>query len=167
MSVRSETNGWTAGRLAWLFAGSCALAMGTAGALLPILPTTPFVILAAFCFGKSAQSFQHKLEQSYAFGPIIADWRENGAIAWRYNIVSIVMMTGAIVPGFVIGFSALVIAIQMILVAGAAFYILTRPNGRSFTSSVTNAGAVALIDQFGSTLPTTMQQIPESSNKTY
>lgn len=164
MPIGTRTIGWTTGRLAWLFAGFFALAIGAIGALLPILPTTPFVILAAFCFGKSAPSFQRKLEQSHAFGPVIVDWRANGAITKRYKIVSVAMMAGVIALSIVTGFSTIVIAIQMVLVVAASSFILTRPNGRPSTSTATRAGHADLRDQFGSIFLTADTRTPKSSD---
>ena len=82
---------WTAQK-AWFALGVVALLLGLIGALLPLLPTTPFVILAAFSFSKSSPRFESVLVRNAIFGPIIVDWREKGAIAPRYKALAVGMM---------------------------------------------------------------------------
>ncbi|MEO0910989.1 MAG: YbaN family protein, partial [Pseudomonadota bacterium] len=69
-----------------------SLILGAIGIVLPFLPTTPFVILAAFAFGKSIPKVQHWLEESSIFGPAIKDWNNNGAVAPKYKIIEIAMI---------------------------------------------------------------------------
>ncbi|MGD1888708.1 MAG: YbaN family protein [Cohaesibacteraceae bacterium] len=116
-------------RIFWLLLGGLALALGGIGVVLPVLPTTPFVILAAFAFGKSSPRLQAWLQDSRVFGPIIADWRENGAIAPRYKATSLVMMGGVIILSLFMAVPAIVLIIQAVAVTGGAAFILTRPNG--------------------------------------
>lgn len=115
-------------RLGWIALGSVALALGAVGILLPVLPTTPFVILAAFAFARSAPSLQARLERSRTFGPVIADWRASGAIAPRYKCFALAMMTGALLLSTVLAMPATVLAIQAACMAAAALFILTRPS---------------------------------------
>lgn len=51
------------------------------GALLPVMPTTVFVILAAYCFARSSPKLERRLLEHPRFGPHIARWRERGAIS--------------------------------------------------------------------------------------
>lgn len=65
----------------YLAAGWLALALGAVGVALPLLPTVPFVILAAFCFARSSPKLEAWLIANPTFGPHIVAWRENGAIS--------------------------------------------------------------------------------------
>jgi uncharacterized protein len=114
-------------RAAWFGVGAVALALGALGAILPVLPTTPFVILAAIAFGKSSPQLQALLEDSRLFGPVIADWRENGAIATRYKVVAIGMMVCVFGASLVLSVPLWVLVIQAVCLTGAAIFILSRP----------------------------------------
>ncbi|MEM8591704.1 MAG: YbaN family protein [Pseudomonadota bacterium] len=113
----------------WIVFGALALLLGAIGVVLPVLPTTPFVILAAFAFAKGSPRLARMLEEHRVFGPIIEDWRAHGAIAPRYKLIAMVMMGGALILSFALGVPRWVLGVQVVCIAGAATYILTRPNG--------------------------------------
>jgi uncharacterized membrane protein YbaN (DUF454 family) len=70
-------------RTLYLVGGFAALALGALGVVLPLLPTVPFMILAAFCFARSSPRFEAMLLDNSTFGPHIMRWRSNGAISRR------------------------------------------------------------------------------------
>ncbi len=70
-------------RVLWLLAGLASLAAGIVGIFLPLLPTTPFVLLAAFCFSRGSTRCEHWLLNHRLFGPMVRDWRERHAIPLR------------------------------------------------------------------------------------
>lgn len=122
----------TALRVFWFSIGALALLLGVVGVVLPVLPTTPFVILAAFAFGRSSPALQRRLEESRTFGPMIADWRAHGAIAPRYKAMALTMMAAALGLSVAMGLALHLLAIQAACIAAAATFILTRPNGPQF-----------------------------------
>lgn len=115
-------------RAPWFVAGCVALALGALGVILPLLPTTAFVILAAFCFGKASPRVESWLLNSKLFGPMIADWRARGAIAPRYKVIALTVMVGVLVLSVWLGVSGVVLAVQACAIAAAGAFILTRPN---------------------------------------
>ena len=70
-------------RTFYLAGGFVALALGAIGVVLPLLPTVPFVILAAFCFARSSPRLEAKLLAHPAFGPHIVNWRDRRAVTRR------------------------------------------------------------------------------------
>jgi uncharacterized membrane protein YbaN (DUF454 family) len=81
-------------RSVYLVAGFGALILAVAGVLLPILPTTPFVLLAAACFARSSKHFHQKLLAHSIAGPIIRDWVQYRSIRrqvkrWVYFLLAL------------------------------------------------------------------------------
>jgi uncharacterized membrane protein YbaN (DUF454 family) len=70
-------------RQLYLSAGLLAVALGTIGIFLPLLPTVPFMILAAFCFARSSPALEARLMAHPRFGHHLVAWREKGVISRR------------------------------------------------------------------------------------
>lgn len=68
-------------RLLYLALGFASLALGAAGAVLPLLPTVPFVLLAAWCFSRSSPRLERWLIEHRRFGPHIHVWRRERAVS--------------------------------------------------------------------------------------
>ena len=79
-------------RLLWGGAGVLALVTGVVGIFLPLLPTTPFVLLAAFCFSRASSRCERWLIEHRRFGPMVRDWRANRAIPLRAKQLAWAMM---------------------------------------------------------------------------
>lgn len=73
-------------------AGALALAIGLVGIVLPLLPTTPFVLLAAFCFTRGNRRWEIWLLRHRRFGPMLRAWRARRAIPWRAKLLAWSMM---------------------------------------------------------------------------
>jgi uncharacterized membrane protein YbaN (DUF454 family) len=73
-------------------AGLAALATGVIGLFVPLLPTTPLVLLAAFCFSRSSPRLERWLLEHRRFGPMIIDWRTHRAIPLRAKQTAWAMM---------------------------------------------------------------------------
>jgi uncharacterized membrane protein YbaN (DUF454 family) len=79
-------------RALYLVLGCMFVALGIAGALLPVLPTTPFMLLAAACFARASTRFYNWLLNTRAFGPLILEWREHHSIPYRTKLLAIGLM---------------------------------------------------------------------------
>lgn len=79
--------------MGFLILGSLALALGVIGIFLPLLPTTPFVLLAAACYARGSRRFHQWLLVNRTFGPIIAEWERHRSIPYRTKITAIVLMS--------------------------------------------------------------------------
>lgn len=77
----------------YLALGFVSLVLGMIGVFLPVLPTTPFILLAAFCFSKSSERWHQWLLENPVFGPMIRDWNHSGVIRRPAKILASVMMT--------------------------------------------------------------------------
>jgi uncharacterized membrane protein YbaN (DUF454 family) len=84
--------------LAGLFFGLAVL-----GAILPLLPTTPFLLLTSFLLVRSSPSLNDKLLRSRAFGPLLEDWHRHGGIRPRVKVISIVVSLSAVTLSAIYG----------------------------------------------------------------
>lgn len=115
-------------RYIYLILGWIAVALGLIGVLLPVLPTTPFMILAAFLFTKGSPKARAWLIDHAHFGPHIQNWEASGAIAPRAKRAAVLAMSGVLLVSLVLGLTGWVIAVQAVCMGGAAAFILTRPD---------------------------------------
>ncbi len=76
----------------FFIAGLLSLGFGIAGIFLPVLPTTPLVLLAAACFARSYRPFHEWLLGHRVFGPMIDEWQRHRSIPYRSKIIAIVTM---------------------------------------------------------------------------
>jgi uncharacterized membrane protein YbaN (DUF454 family) len=118
-------------RALWLGLGGLFLALGLLGVVLPVLPTTPFMLLAAACFARSSPRLHRWLLGHPVFGPPIRNWEENGAISRPAKRLAVGTM--AVVWGVSIfaGLPWSALAVQTALIGIGAAFVLTRPDGPS------------------------------------
>jgi uncharacterized membrane protein YbaN (DUF454 family) len=76
-------------RLVYQCCGWFAVALGFAGVFLPLLPTVPFMLLAAFCFGRSNPALEARLLRDPRFGPHILAWRARGAVSRKAKLCAV------------------------------------------------------------------------------
>lgn len=115
-------------RSIWALAGLLALALGVAGVVLPLLPSVPFLLLAAFCFSKSSPRMHAWLVDHPTLGPPIRDWQRNGAVRRPIKAVAVLSMAGMFGLSVWLGFGTLVLGIQAAVLSCVAIFIATRPD---------------------------------------
>ena len=118
-------------RFVWITIGFIALALGAIGAILPLLPTTPFILLAAFAFGKGSDRLRNMLVNHSVFGPIITEWEAHGAIAMRYKIIAAMVMLAVFMISIISQLPTYIILIQLGCYILGLSYIFTRPSGNN------------------------------------
>lgn len=75
-----------------MLAGWLSLITGLIGVILPLLPTTPFVLLAALCFSRSSNRLHHWLLNHAWFGPIIRQWQETRTVSRQIKIKALFLL---------------------------------------------------------------------------
>lgn len=113
--------------LLWI-AGSVSLVLGVIGIVLPGLPTTPFILLAAACYAKASPRLHQWLLHHRWFGPMLRDWESDHSLSKRTKTVAVMSML--VMVGFSIWSFQGRLAVQLVLlVSGAigAFVVLRIP----------------------------------------
>lgn len=77
-------------RLIFVGCGHLSLALGVVGAFLPLLPTTPFILLAAYFYSRGSERFHRWLYEHPRFGRMLLDWNKHGVIRFRAKVISAV-----------------------------------------------------------------------------
>lgn len=109
--------------LAWLMVG-----LGVIGAFLPVLPTTPFLLLAAGLFARASPQLEQWLLNHRIFGASLRLWREKGAISRRAKTGAVSLMAASFGLFFFFTHPSLALtAIVAAAMALPALFILTRP----------------------------------------
>lgn len=92
-SHETDVHASRAVRAALWVAGTVCVALGILGVFLPVLPATPFMLLAAACYARASPRFYNWLLNNRTFGPTIREWRRYGSIPWRTKWFAITLMS--------------------------------------------------------------------------
>ncbi|MFN3552896.1 MAG: YbaN family protein [Novosphingobium meiothermophilum] len=113
-------------RSLYLAGGVISVGLGTLGIFLPLLPTVPFMLLAAFCFARSNPAWEQRLLDHPRFGPPLRDWRNRRAISRKGKVGALTAMTaGVVLTGLTAGWPWVLIPAGTMGLMGA--WIWTRP----------------------------------------
>ena len=113
-------------RIGYVTLGFLSLALGAVGAFLPLLPTVPFMLLAAFFFARSSPRMERRLLEHPVVGPHILAWRSRGAISRRGKRAALFAFAISAVVGLVtLAFPWSLLPLLAALIGGS--WIWTRP----------------------------------------
>lgn len=115
-------------RRLWLLLGGVSLLIGAAGTVVPLLPTTPLLLLAGYCFARSSPRLHLWLVTHPRLGPPIEDWRSAGAIRPRAKVAAMLAIAASLLTSVLIGVGGAVLALQAVVLAAVSVFILTRPD---------------------------------------
>jgi uncharacterized membrane protein YbaN (DUF454 family) len=107
----------TAKRRLLIGAGTLSLGLGIIGVFIPILPTTPFLLLAAACYMRSSERFYQWLINNRIFGAYVRDYIEGRGMPIRVKILTILLLWLAIGLSITFGVQNIVIRIILICIA--------------------------------------------------
>ncbi len=109
----------------YLGAGLSCVALGLIGVAIPIMPTVPFLLLAAFCFARSHPEWEQRLLDHPRYGPGLRDWRERRAISRKAKVGAVTAMSaGVVFTAVTIGWPWVLVSAAVLVIAGS--WIWTR-----------------------------------------
>lgn len=121
-------------RIVILTLGHIFLALGIAGAILPILPTTPFLLLAAYCYSKSSDRMHKWIITHKYLGPPMRDWQESGVIGIKAKVIATIMITLVIAWRFpLLNVELWIKILATAILIGVLIFIWTRPSNAKRT----------------------------------
>jgi len=83
-------------RIVYITLGHLSIAAGVLGLFLPLLPTTPFVLLAAACYSRGSERLDRWIHAHPRFGPLLTEWRRHGVIRPRVKLVTTVLVVASL-----------------------------------------------------------------------
>jgi uncharacterized membrane protein YbaN (DUF454 family) len=106
-------------RPVYLAGGMLAMALAAIGVVLPIMPTVPFLLLAAFCFARSHPAWEQRLLDHPRYGPSLRDWRERRAISRKAKLAALgAMSAGVAFTGLTVGWPWVLISVAVLVICG-------------------------------------------------
>ncbi|PYE89193.1 YbaN family protein [Phyllobacterium leguminum] len=135
-NIEGETKGRATpphapGALRWVYfaLGALMLALGLIGAVLPVMPSTVFLIFAAWFFGRSSPRLENWMLAHHTFGPVLRGWRDHGAIPRRAKVMACAGMAAGYAlfwwgarPGWPVA-----AGVALFMIASTAF-VISRPD---------------------------------------
>lgn len=115
-------------RAIYLVTGLVCVGLGVVGAFLPVLPTTPFLLISLWAFARSSQRLERWLLEHERFGPRLVAWRKHRAIPLSVKLTAWGSMLGSLSLMFAVGTPWPAIATASGLMAIGAVYVATRPS---------------------------------------
>ncbi|WP_170600781.1 YbaN family protein [Ruegeria arenilitoris] len=113
----------------WATLGLLCVALAMIGVALPLLPTVPFLLLAAFCFARSSSRLHNWLMSHRTFGPLILDWQTSGAIRPAAKKAATLSVAAVFGLSVLVSVPSYVLIIQAVTLGAVMIFIWSRPNG--------------------------------------
>lgn len=120
----------------YLLAGIISLLLGLIGAFLPILPTVPFILLAAFCFARAYPPLYHWLRDRSIFAESLQDWERERAISRSSKRKALTMIVLSFALALYFAPSVWLKLLLLIIGISVAIFIATRPEPNAATNSI-------------------------------
>lgn len=108
--------------------GWIALGFGIAGIFVPLLPTTPFLLVSAYCFSKTSPRFHHWLISHPKLGPPVRDWQQRGVIRLKNKLLATAVIAATVaVSVWKMNHRPELIGVIAVIIAGVLLFIWSRP----------------------------------------
>ncbi|BDD83770.1 inner membrane protein [Tsukamurella pulmonis] len=127
----------------WWLLAYIALGLGIIGVIVPLMPTTVFILIAAYCAARGSDTLHRKLLEHRIFGPMILDWQRTGAVSRKAKYMAIGSMAVCAVILFLATPKWWIAAIGTTIMAIVAIWLWSRPEPSDDPDAAPGDGAVA------------------------
>ena len=114
-----------------LFAGTVFVGLGIFGIFLPLLPTTVFFLMAAWCYARSSKRFYDWLHHNRYFGKYLKNYREGRGVTLASKVSTVVILWGGILYSIFVTQSTVIHLILLAVAGGVTLHIILIPTDRS------------------------------------
>lgn len=121
-------------RLAFLTIGILSLALGFLGIFLPLLPTTPFILLSAYCFAKSSPRLYQWLTSNKTFGPIILEWQQHRTLPRKIKKRAVYLIIATFAVTIIFFINKIYLQFLLLLLASILVTYILRIPSRDVTA---------------------------------
>jgi len=123
-------------RPVWFAIGWMFVVLAALGAILPLLPTAPFLIIAAIAFSKSSERCRQWLYNQPLFGSILTEWEEHGVIPRGAKVIALISMTLSFAALLISGkVPVWVLVIVGVFLLACGWFVASRPSKKAITNS--------------------------------
>lgn len=127
MPITSNPEHQRTGRHIWTALGIVCVGLGVVGILVPLLPTTPFLILAAYLFSRGSRRMHDWLVNHRFLGPPIRDWRAHRAVSTQAKIWAVTAIAMLMILSLVLEVPQWALVIEGVILGSVALFLITRP----------------------------------------
>lgn len=106
-------------------AGSVSLALGVAGVFLPLLPTTPFLLLASFCYARSSRRLYGWLINHRVFGPYIFNYVTYRAVSRSVKVGTLILLWSTLLVSIMLVNNIYIRVVLLVVGVGVSVHVLT------------------------------------------
>lgn len=122
-----EKTEWSLVRVAYASLAGIALALGIVGLFLPLLPTTPFILVAAWAASKGSPRLHRWIWNHPHMGPLLHNWHTKGAVPRTAKWLACISMSLSWIGMMAMGMSWIILAVTALLFISVCAFLITRP----------------------------------------
>ena len=131
MELRMSEDRGSIARGIWVILGTLALGIGLVGVVIPVLPTTPFLLAAAYCYSRGSKRFHVWLTTNRIVGRYIRDYQEGKGISSHAKMITLILLWSTILISALVFVHILWVQVVMIMIALAvSYHILSIGTGK-------------------------------------